>query len=95
MTKGETIKVGRDSTWCAIGFENLINFAKIKGADLEDWVKGWESYETKEKMKVYDEKVCHELNIFIKFHDPLFFAEVVKPFIKSKLNKTFVDLCLL
>lgn len=46
-------------------------------------------------MKVYDDKVCHELNTFIKFNDPDFFAGVVKPFIINKVSKTFVDLCLL
>ena len=48
-----------------------------------------------EKLQIYDEKVCHELNCYIKFHDPSFFDKVVYPFVSNKLNKTFVDLCLI
>lgn len=34
MQKGETIKVGRDSTWLAIGLTNIASFAKTKGFSL-------------------------------------------------------------
>ena len=95
MTRGETLTMGRDSTWCTVGLQNLINFAKIKGVKLEDWVENWGTYERTEKMKVYSDKLCHELNTFIKFNDSVFFVEIVKPFIRNKVTKTFVDLCLL
>lgn len=39
--------------------------------------------------------MCHELNIFLKLQDTEFFQNVVKPFISNKVEKTFVDLCLL
>lgn len=32
--KNESVKVGRDSVWSAIGLSSLIGFAKIKGATL-------------------------------------------------------------
>lgn len=44
---------------------------------------------------MYDDKICHELNIFIKFKDNDFFERVARPFISNKIAKTFVDYCLL
>jgi hypothetical protein len=93
--KGEKIKVGRDSVWSAVGLSNIAGFAKIKGATLEDWVTNWNTLTEEEKLKVYDEKVCHELNTYIKFNDSAFFDRVVRPFINNKVTKTFVDLCLI
>lgn len=95
MQKGQTIKVGRDSVWSAIGLSNVAGFAKIKGTVLEDWVTNWTTYSDEEKLKIYDEKVCHELNTYIKYNDPAFFKRIVQPFIKNKVTKTFVDYCLL
>lgn len=57
--KGETIKVGRDSVWSAVGLSNIVGFAKIKGFTLEDWVMNWNTYSAEEKIKVYDDKICH------------------------------------
>lgn len=44
---------------------------------------------------MFDDKCCHELNCFIRYQDPEFFEKVVKPFLSNKLQKTFVDFCLL
>jgi hypothetical protein len=68
------IKVGRGSVWSGIGLSGVIDFAKIKGAALEDWVKGWGGYSAEEKLKVYDEKMCHELNTYLKYNDSVFFG---------------------
>lgn len=43
-TKGQSIKVGRDSIWSVVGLSNIVGFAKIKGAILEDWVSNWSTY---------------------------------------------------
>jgi hypothetical protein len=47
------------------------------------------------KLYIYNKKSCHELNNYIKHQDEIFFKQVVEPFIRNKINKTFVDLCLL
>ena len=44
VQKGETIKVGRNSVWCAVGLSSLVGFAKIKGQTLDDWVANWNNY---------------------------------------------------
>lgn len=55
----------------------------------------WHSFTEEKKREVYDKECCHELNAFLKFKDRPFFDEVVAKFIKNKISKTFVDLCLL
>jgi hypothetical protein len=39
--------------------------------------------------------MCHELNLFIYFKDPRYFTSVVRPFIRNKMEKEFVDFWLL
>ena len=95
LREGEDIKVGSDSLWCAVSLSNIINFAQIKGCRLEEWVGQWMGYSEERKRKVLDEKFCHELNCYIKNHDPEFFRTVLRPHLQNKLVKTFVDWCLL
>lgn len=44
LAEGESIKVGRDSIWSAVGLSNIVGFSKIKGTILEDWVSNWNTY---------------------------------------------------
>lgn len=62
---------------------------------LPEWILSWRSYSLEKKLEVYDKEICHELNFFIYRNDPKFFNEVVKPFLRNKLRKTFVDFYLL
>ena len=55
----------------------------------------WKNYSNEKKLKTYDTEYCHELNAYLKENDPEFFKNVVQPFIKNKIVKTFVDFCLL
>ena len=95
LREGENIKVGSDSLWCTVSLNNIINFASIKGCSLDDWVGNWMSYSEEKKMEVLDKKFCHELNCYIKNHDPEFFKTVLRPHLQNKLVKTFVDWYLL
>ena len=67
---GDTKKVMRDSVWTAVGLSEICAFAKIKGIELEEWVLNWNSYSDEKKLRVFDEKICHELNTYIKYNDP-------------------------
>lgn len=49
----------------------------------------------KTKLEKYNKNSCHELNIFLYFKDYTFFEEVVRPFIRNKIEKRFVDYFLL
>jgi len=46
-------------------------------------------------MKKYDKFASHELHLFVYFKDTEFFDLVVKPHIKNKLEKDFIDYFLL
>ena len=65
------------------------------GLTLPEWITSWRSYSPEKKLSVYDKEICHELNFFIYRNDPEFFNAVVKPFLRNKLRKTFVDFYLL
>ena len=59
IQKGEKMKINRDSKWCAVSLQNVVNFAKLKTVSLEDWVLNWNSYSQEKKLETYNKKVCH------------------------------------
>jgi hypothetical protein len=59
------------------------------------FVLGWPKLKPEEKRAKYSKYASHELNFFLHEKDPEFFAQVVKPFIANKLEKTFLDRWLL
>ncbi|KAG2181554.1 hypothetical protein INT44_008369 [Umbelopsis vinacea] len=65
--------------------------------DLEEFsfLNTWESLSKEEKLKLFDEHVCHELNFWLMHKDKDFFDQVVKIALQSKLKKTFLDLYML
>lgn len=72
----------------------------LSSAEDQPWlklafVKKWDSLTVDQKNFYFGEYQSHELNFFIKKHDPTYFEEVVKPFLSSKMEKQFMDLWLL
>jgi len=59
------------------------------------FIANWHEQGTAEKARLYTRYACHELNFFLYKKDPQFFADVVKPFIANKYDKTFMDRYLL
>lgn len=55
------------------------------------FVTKWPTLKPAEKRELYGRHACHELNVFLMKKDPQFFAEVVKPYLANKKDKTFVD----
>ncbi len=51
----------------------------------------WPSLSDDEKQIQYGLLVCHEMNLFLYFHDRPFFDRVVKPYLANKLEKQFID----
>jgi hypothetical protein len=98
LKEGDNKVVSRDSQWRTIGLSDIFDFANTKRVKLYDWnssLLNWHTYTEEKKREIYDKECCHELNAFLKFKDRPFFEEVVAKFIKNKISKTFVDLCLL
>ena len=55
------------------------------------FVLTWPKLKIEEKRALYSKFSCHELNYFLSKRDPAFFGDVVKPYIKNKKDKTFLD----
>ena len=51
----------------------------------------WNTYSFNEKKTYYNRYNCSELNIFIYFKDTVFFTTVIKPYLQSKIEKSFLD----
>ncbi|KAG0171387.1 hypothetical protein DFQ28_001072 [Apophysomyces sp. BC1034] len=51
----------------------------------------WPSFSLEKKLELHEKMNCHELNLWLKQKDPEFFDNHVKPFIKSKIYKSFMD----
>ena len=55
------------------------------------FVLDWPELSRDRKLDLYSEHACHELHFFLHQKDPEFFAEVIRPFLVNKLDKTFLD----
>ncbi len=66
-------------------------------ANLEKFrfILEWRNKSEKEKLELYSEFACHELNFFLYKKDRTFFEAVVQPYIRNKKDKTFIDRFLL
>src|SRR5207253_281194 len=51
----------------------------------------WPKLKAEEKKALYSKFACHELHFFLFKKDPQFFADVVKPYLRNKKDKTFLD----
>lgn len=66
-------------------------------AELErfDFLLRWPQLAEAEKRELYSKHACHEVHVFLAHRDPRFFAEVVRPYLANKVDKTFLDRWLL
>lgn len=77
--------------------EILSEVRKVRGksdgdlANHFDFIMRWHQMSTEEKNKTYSDYLGHELNFFIMKKDPAFFAQTVRPFSQSKMEKEFLD----
>jgi hypothetical protein len=55
------------------------------------FVLTWPKLKPEEKRALYSKYACHELHFFLSKKDPEFFAAVVKPYLRNKKDKTFLD----
>lgn len=59
------------------------------------FVLDWPRLTFEEKCARLSEHGCHELHVFIARKDPTFFAQVVRPHLRNKKDKRFIDRLLL
>ena len=105
VSKGETYRI-RDITSSEYIFVDCLDKVKkasddlceIKGVSIDKdlmFLINWNTFSESEQNKKYSEFVCHEVNLFLYFKDHSYFVKVAKPFIASKMEKTFIDYWLL
>lgn len=51
----------------------------------------WNTLDEKAKLDAYTRLACHELHVFLWFHDRSFFQEVIAPYLANKKEKQFID----
>ncbi|MCE9567021.1 MAG: hypothetical protein K8U57_33885 [Planctomycetes bacterium] len=55
------------------------------------FILNWPKLKPEEKRVLYSQHACHELSFFLSRKDPAFFTEFIKPYLKNKKDKTFLD----
>ena len=69
-------------------------FTTLSGnAELEQFafLVRWPELTLDEKKAAYSQHACHELHFFLQRKDQAFFAQVVRPYLANKAEKTFFD----
>ncbi|KAI1313408.1 hypothetical protein EDD11_002643 [Mortierella claussenii] len=69
----------------------LENEAHKKNLRKFGFIMDWHRFSTAVKNEKFSKWNCHELNLFLYKKDPPYFEDVVKPFVKNKLVKSFID----
>ena len=100
LLPGQELTLNMNHEWEVVdSFEKIFtlfgNMASNVDLTSVQFLKQWPTYTETQKLKKHDEMACHEINVWIKFKDPDFFAQHIKPYIESKLFKTFIDYYLL
>ncbi len=54
-------------------------------------IASWHTLDESGKRSLYGRLACHELHLFLSVHDIQFFDAVVRPYLKNKPEKQFVD----
>ncbi|MEE8451994.1 MAG: hypothetical protein V3R99_08775 [Thermoguttaceae bacterium] len=55
------------------------------------FILDWHKLSDTEKRTKYSKYACHELSFFISQKDPEFFRQAVRPYLRNKKDKTFLD----
>ncbi len=56
-----------------------------------NFILGWPDLDADRQRELYAKYACHELNFFLSRKDPAFFTTVIKPYLRNKKDKTFID----
>ncbi|KAI9341696.1 hypothetical protein BDR26DRAFT_303540 [Obelidium mucronatum] len=100
---GETLTVSLGSDYAVLSdLPKLYSIAESLGSPSAKiplsqfrFITTWNTLSPASKAARYSQYSCHELNCFLYFKDPAFFANVVKPHVSSKSCKSFMDQVLL
>lgn len=88
LLPNEKLIIGTNEYEIIDSFEKLFDIVKtISNVDNSlakefDYLKTWSGLDVEKKLKLHEEKVCHELNFWLKRKDTVFFEEFIRPAIK-------------
>jgi len=54
-------------------------------------IGSWHTLDDDVKRSLYGRLACHELHLFLSQHDPVFFKNAVRPYLRNKAEKQFID----
>jgi len=69
----------------------FFNLTKNPRLNEFSWLLEWPAFDEAKKRSLYSQYACHELHFFLYQKDRPFFDAVVKPFLASKRERTFMD----
>ena len=96
LQQGEELELGSTEFRLFDDISDLHGLFLSLGIDEEKlgefaFLLNWNELDAESKRAKYSEYACHELNFFLSRRDPAFFDNVVKPYLASKRDKTFLD----
>ncbi len=98
IAAGKTLTIENMKTARMETYDSLEKVFRLYQALTEDptldefaWIVRWPELSEEQKREKYSEYACHELHFFLSRKDPKFFADVVKPYLANKKDKTFLD----
>jgi hypothetical protein len=75
--------------------DDVFRLFATQSGDIElrkfDFLLRWPALKADEKRARYSDFACHELHVFLRQKDPLFFQDVVAPYLANKADTTFLD----
>ncbi|KAJ3064510.1 hypothetical protein HDU98_012086, partial [Podochytrium sp. JEL0797] len=101
---GQTLSISTASDFAVISdLSQLFSLAESLSRDAEAkqmlskfrFITSWNTLPRSMQTALWSEYSCHEMNLFLRFHDPAFFETVVKPHLRSKSCFSVMDWVLL
>ncbi|MFP6765316.1 MAG: hypothetical protein VB858_16930, partial [Planctomycetaceae bacterium] len=98
LKKGDQLKVQDVTTSRIKLYDSLSKTYRLMTTLSKDptlaefrFILDWPQLKPEDKREKYSRYACHELNFFLFRKDPEFFEKVIRPYIASKKDKTFMD----
>lgn len=71
------------------------NYPPIEEIKKFEPVINWDKFNEEEKNATFSRLASHEFNLFLYKKDPAYFEQVVKPYLRNKMEQTLIDFYLL
>lgn len=91
LLPSEKLKINTNEYSTIDSVEKLFDTIKVisrVGSSISglDYFKNWSTFDVEKKLKLHEENVCHELNLWLKKKDNAFFEQFIQPALKVRQN---------